>query len=225
MDSLVFKVLDCNPMKPGERVRTSETPLCGYTCWCRTGGWVWCTRGNGYGGVVRTMVPPRGMGPGLPPPSFYRVFRVFREFRWFSWISVIFVNLLSRVRFMLSRVRFMLSRVRFGSSGGPVWVQCGSSGGPVWVQWCPLVVFLVVSIGGVTVVSFLNTFCTFSPNPALNAGLFWYFSLRQKSGVTSGVMSGVTVWSINGSINDTFLTFWPKNPIQSPGLWHFCHFG
>ena len=33
-----------------------------------------CTRGNGVRAVVRTMVPTRGMGPGLPLPWFYRVF-------------------------------------------------------------------------------------------------------------------------------------------------------
>ena len=52
-----------------------------------TGG---CTRGSGYGVMVRTLVGTRGMGPGLPHPRFYRVFSEngkFHNFQWFSWFS------------------------------------------------------------------------------------------------------------------------------------------
>ena len=65
LDSLVFKVLDCNPMKPGEPLTACSATSS--TAMMSTGGW--CTGvvvpGVMVGtGVGRVLVLPRGTGPG-----------------------------------------------------------------------------------------------------------------------------------------------------------------
>ena len=68
LDKVVFWTLDCIQKKPGERSWACQTPGPGIL----TTGMVWCgvggTRVMGYGDMVRTLVPHRGMGPGPPVP-------------------------------------------------------------------------------------------------------------------------------------------------------------